>query len=99
MNQLLTLLARAVGNILGTLFGFGSHLPRPAAYALQTQRRDFTLEVVRPDDLLVVTLDFYNFRLSPAAGAGPPALERKGAGHGFIVARLPPQSFGERAYF
>ncbi|HEY0172950.1 MAG TPA: hypothetical protein VGB98_18165 [Pyrinomonadaceae bacterium] len=55
------------------------------------------MEVVRPDDLLVVTLDFYNFKLTPAAGA--PRLERKGAGHGFIIARLPPQSFGERAFF
>jgi hypothetical protein len=99
MNQLLTLVARAVGNVIRALFGFGPSLPRPAAYAPQTQRRDFSVEVVRPDDLLVVSLDFYNFKLGPAAGAGPPALERKGAGHGFIVARLPPQSFGERAFF
>lgn len=99
MNQLLTLFAQAVGNILRSLFGFGSSLPRPAAYPPQTQRKDLTVEVVRPDDLLVVTLDFYNFRLSPAAGAGPPTLERRGAGHGFIVARLPPQSFGERAFY
>lgn len=99
MNQLLALITQALGNVLSTLFGFGSSLPRPAPYAPQTQRRDFSVEVVRPDDLLVVTLDFYNFRLNPAAGAAPPRLSLNGSGHGFIVARLPPQSFGERAFF
>lgn len=99
MNRLWALVTQALGNVLAFLFDYGSRLPRPAPYPAQTHRREFSVEVARADDLLVLTLDFYNFRLSPVGGASAPQLERKSAGHGFIVARFPPQSFGERAFF
>lgn len=65
----------------------------------QQQRKEFSVEVVRPDDLLVATLDFYNLvKVTP--GGGRTRLEKSAApGDAFIVLRLPPQSFAEQAFF
>lgn len=99
MNQILALIARAVANVVAFIFGPGPRLPRPARHPTQTQRRSLSVEVVRPDDLLALTLDFYNLRLGAAGAGAPPRLERDAAGHGFVVARFPPQSFAERAFY
>lgn len=76
-----------------------TRLPGPAPYPPQTQHQSLSVEVVRPDDLLVLTLDFYNLRVTPAAAVAPAQLERDLAGNAFIIARFPPQSFAERAFF
>jgi len=98
MNKLLMLLTGALQDVLAIFQGVGSQLPFLAAHPPQDQRKEFSVEVVRPDDLLVLTLDFYNLRIN-SASAGAPRLERIGAGDGFIVAHFPPQSFGEQAFF
>ena len=60
--------------------------------------RNFSVKVVRPDDLLILTLDFYNIRLQ-GSGPGPLQVDRVAAGDGFIVAHFQPQSFGEQGIF
>jgi hypothetical protein len=64
----------------------------------QSHTKQFSVEVVRPDDLLVLTLDFYNIRLQ-GTGPGPLQVDRVEAGDGFVVAHFQPQSFGEQAFF
>lgn len=98
MNKLLTLVTNALRNVFTILGGVTSRLPALAAYPPQDHRKEFSVEVVRPDDLLVLTFDFYNLRINSAI-AGSPRLERIEAGDGFIVAHFPPQSFGEQAFF
>lgn len=97
MNKLWAFVTAAVQNVIAVLTG-GSpgsfKLPHPP----QSHRKEFSVAVVRPDDLLVLTLDFYNIQIK-SAGTGAPQLERIKAGDGFIVAHFQPQSFGEQAFF
>ncbi|MDP9099286.1 MAG: hypothetical protein M3N48_09895 [Verrucomicrobiota bacterium] len=99
MNTLWTLLTGVVRNILSLVQAFASRLPAPPPYPPQTHRKEFSTEVVRPDDLLVVTFDFYNLQITPTVGPNPARLERRESGNGFIVAHFPPQSVGEQAFF
>ncbi|HMJ05894.1 MAG TPA: hypothetical protein VK474_06520, partial [Chthoniobacterales bacterium] len=99
MPTIWTLFTDAVQPVLTGLQVIRNRLPAPAPYPPQTQRKNLSIEVVRPDDLLVLALDFYNLRVIPAAGAAPARLERDVAGNAFIIARFPPQSFAERAFF
>ena len=69
---------------------------RPSPVARQNQRKSFTADVLRADDLLVLRLDFYNLRLQPAAGGR--RLVPDGAGDSFVVAHFPPQHVAEQAF-
>ncbi|HVS81426.1 MAG TPA: hypothetical protein VHE60_06810 [Pyrinomonadaceae bacterium] len=97
MNKLWAVVTAAVNSVIGVLTGSSSgtfKLP----HAPQTHKKELSVEVVRPDDLLVLTLDFYNTHLT-TAGAGPVQLEQSGPGDGFIVAHFQPQSFAEQAFY
>nr|MBA2431248.1 hypothetical protein [Chthoniobacterales bacterium] len=98
MNTLWNIVAGVFSDVVSTLQTFFSGVPLQVVTP-QTQRKEFSVEVVRPDDLLVVTLDFYNLRLIASSGGTPAHVTRHGAGDGFIVAHFPPQSFAERAFF
>lgn len=95
MNKLLAAVTAVLKTVINVLTGGSSgtfKLPHPT----QTHKKEFSVEVVRPDDLLVLTLDFYNTHLDTA---GPARLEQSGPGDGFIVAHFQPQSFAEQAFF
>jgi len=97
MNKLWAIVTSVVKSVVTLIIGGPTsafRVPPPP----QTHRKEFAVEVVRPDDLLVLTLDFYNIRLV-AAGGTAKDIERIGAGDGFVVAHFPPQSFGEQAFF
>jgi hypothetical protein len=97
MNKLLAVITAVVKTVVNVLTGSSSatfKLPHPP----QTHKKEFSVEVVRPDDLLVLTLDFYNTHVN-TAGAGPAQLQQTGPGDGFIVAHFQPQSFAEQAFF
>lgn len=97
MNKILAAITAVVKTVVNALTGSSSatfKLPHPP----QTQKKELSVEVVRPDDLLILTLDFYNIHLN-TAGAGPAQLEQSGPGNGFIVAHFQPQSFAEQAFF
>ena len=96
MNKLVQLVTATVNFVLSIFQGVGSKLPFTALRPPQAHRKEFSLEVVRPDDLLVLTLDFYNLQINSTAGS--PQLGLIGGGDGFIVAYFPPQSFGEQAF-
>lgn len=97
MNRLLALVTAVVRTVVNVLTGSSSatfKLPHPP----QTHKKELSVEVVRPDDLLILTLDFYNIHPN-TTGVGPAQLEQSGPGDGFIVARFQPQSFAEQAFF
>src|SRR4030095_4935706 len=96
MNKLMQVVTATLKNIVALVTGVTSQLPKFVAHTPQTHKRDFSVEVVRPNDLLVLTLDFYNLRLT---SPGPsPKLERPDPGNSFIVVHFPPQSFAEQAF-
>ncbi len=99
MAALWNAIASVVTNIFTAAQSLFSRLPGPQFIAPQSQRKEFSVEVVRPDDLLVVTLDFYNLHVAPTSGATPAQIARSGTGNGFVIAHFPPQSFAERAFF
>jgi len=97
MNKLLAVVTAVVKTVINLLTGSSSgtfKLP----HAPQTHKKGFSVDVVRPDDLLVLTLDFYNTHVNTTV-AGPAQLEQIGPGDGFIVAHFQPQSFAEQAFF
>src|SRR5687767_7840706 len=94
MNAVWSLITGIANTVLGVVTGGRLRIP----FHPQTHTKEFSVEVVRPDDLVVLTLDFYNIRRQ-GSGAGPLQLDRAAAGDGFIVAHFPPQSFGERAFY
>ena len=97
MNKVLAFVTSVVKGVVTLITGGPTsafRFPPPP----QTHKKEFAVEVVRPDDLLVLTLDFYNIRLVPSGGVTK-NIERIGPGDGFIVAHFPPQSFGEQAFF
>lgn len=60
-------------------------------------RPDLTVPVLRPEDFLSLTFQFYNLRLDPAGGS---SLIRKDAGaQAYIALQFPPQSIVEEALF
>ncbi len=97
MNKLLAFVVQTLQQAVAIVQGFSSGLATFGKQAPQKHVKEFSVEVVRPDDLLVVTLDFYNLRIKSPGGS--PELQRPKPGHGFIVAHFPPQSFAERAFF
>lgn len=86
----------ALFNLVANLFGalFGQRPPSPVPR--QTQRRNFSAEVLRADDLLVFRLDFYNLRLNTTA-AGKEIVS-DGAGDSFVVVQFPSQHIAEQAF-
>jgi hypothetical protein len=99
MIALWTLVTNIAANVLAAAQSFFSKVPVAQAIGPQKQRNEFSIEVVRPDDLLVAQLVFFNLRREPASGSTPARIRRDGPGNGFIIAHLPPQSFAERAFF
>ena len=96
MNALLAFVANVFQSIQSIFAAItGGLLGAPPA---QRHSKDLSLEVVRSDDLLVLTFDFYNVALTPASGTTPARLARRELGDVFIVVRFPPQSFGEQAF-
>jgi hypothetical protein len=83
-----------LGDLLERLFG--PAIPfEPLAKVIKS---NFRVDVLRPDDLLVMRLDFYNVSLvSDPAGAGR-RLVRTTPAHALVGVTLPPQSFGERTF-
>ena len=58
----------------------------------------FTFDLIRPDDLLALTLDFYNMSL--AAGGGAPSLVRIDPKQpAYLVVHFGPQHIAEEAFF
>lgn len=94
MNAVWSLITGVANAVLAVLTGGALRIP----FHPQTHTKEFSVEVVRPDDLVVLTLDFYNLRRQ-GSGAGPLQVDRLAAGDGFVVAHFPPQSFAERAFY
>jgi hypothetical protein len=87
----------ALKSFLADLFSAFFMRPPPSPVAEQQQRRSFSADVVRADDLLVLTLDFYNVRLKPTA-TGREVIP-DGPGDSFIVVHFPSQHIAEQAFF
>ncbi|HEX5720666.1 MAG TPA: hypothetical protein VF179_31215, partial [Thermoanaerobaculia bacterium] len=68
----------------------------PSPVARQQQRKSFSADVHRADDLLVLRLDFYNLRID--SGAGGKRLVPDAPGDSFLVACFPPQHVAEQAF-
>jgi hypothetical protein len=68
----------------------------PSPVARQTQRKSFSADVLRADDLLVLRFDFYNLRLR--AGGAAREVVADGAGDSFLVVHFPPQHVAEQAF-
>ena len=60
---------------------------RPFPVPRQTQRKNFSADVLRADDLLVLRLDFYNLRQQPIPGGQQ--LVSDGPGNSFIIVQFP----------
>ena len=109
MNALWTFFTGVVQNIVSLVQGFASRLsasptgpPQPSIHfepPTKILRTNFSTDVVRSDDLLVLHFEFYNIALDqdPSIDAGA-KLVRETAAEAYIAAVLQPQSFGERAY-
>lgn len=94
MIKLLQLVVTSVKNALAVFAGIASGIPRLSSHLPQTHTQEFSLDIVRPDDLLVLTLDFYNLRLVPAGSSQQ--IKRVAVGNGFIVARFPLKALANR---
>src|SRR5687768_12804898 len=68
----------------------------PSPVRRQQQRKSFSVDVHRADDLLVLRLDFYNLRID--SGAGGKRLVPDAPGDSFLVAGFPPQHVAEQAF-
>jgi hypothetical protein len=87
---------RALVNLVTEVFRAIFTPGRPSPVTAQTQRKNFSADVVRADDLLVLRLDFYNTRLKPTAGAKQ--IVPDGPGDSFIIVHFPPQHIAEQAF-
>jgi hypothetical protein len=87
---------RALVNFVSQLFSAFFLPSRPSPVARQTQRKSFSADVLRADDLLVLRFDFYNLRLQP--GPSGKQVAPDGAGDSFIVVHFPPQHVAEQAF-
>ncbi|MFE0758636.1 hypothetical protein ACFW16_32065, partial [Inquilinus sp. NPDC058860] len=56
------------------------------------------VEILRPDDLLVLTIEGHNLRLDSSDPAAPVLVREAAAEDAFLVAVFPPQSFAEEAF-
>lgn len=99
MNFFTTLVTAVLETFAGLIRALRPGLAGPARHPAETHRKKFSIEVVRPDDLLVVTLDFFNLEIKSAGGGSSARLERIAAGTGFIIAHFPPQNVAEQAFF
>jgi hypothetical protein len=89
---MITLLVNFLSEVFALIFG-----PlRPSPVARQTQRKNFSADILRADDLLVLRLDFYNLRLQ--SGASGKEVVPDGAGDSFIIVHFPPQHVAEQAF-
>ena len=87
---------RALLNFVAEIFSAFFTPGRPSPVRRQTQKKNFSADIVRADDLLVLRLDFYNLRLKPNPGGKQ--LVPDGPGDSFIVAHFPPQHIAEQAF-
>ena len=87
---------RALLNFVVDLFGAFFIPSRPSPVRSQTQTKNFSADVFRADDLLVLRLDFYNLRLQPVPTGRQ--IIPDGAGDSFIIAHFPPQHIAEQAF-
>lgn len=62
-------------------------------------KSNFSVDVLRPDDQLVLTFDFHNLALEAAAGSLPARLKRATPGDALVVVHFPRQSIGEESFF
>ncbi len=83
---------------LAFLVGFGRGLVRKPSQ-VPPLKTNFTVDVLRADDFLVMSLDLQNLALLPAQGTRPVRLARAQVSESRIVVALPPQSFGEESFF
>jgi hypothetical protein len=97
MKKFLEFITQAFEYIISIFQSVSTKVPPLSTQPPQTHRREFSVEVVRPDDLLILTLDFYNLKIK--SNGGVPQLERIDPGNGFVVARFQPQSIVEQAFF
>ncbi len=86
----------ALVNIIKAAFSAFFVPRRPSPVPPQAQRKSFSAEVLRADDLLVLRLDFYNLRLQP--GPTGKKMVSDGPGQSFIVVHFPPQHIAEQAF-
>ena len=93
MFKIITNLLNQIADIFETLTGIAFGISAPSPVVQQTQRKSFSASVVRADDLLVLTMDFYNLRLDSAKHLTPEA-----AGDTFIIVHFQPQSIAEQAF-
>jgi hypothetical protein len=89
---MITLIVNFIRDLLAIFFG----LPRPSPVAQQLRRKNFSADVLRADDLLVLQLDFYNLRLE--SGVSGKQLVPDGAGDSFVIVHFPPQHIAEQAF-
>lgn len=87
---------RALVNLVVDVFRAFFTPGRPSPVRRQTQPKNFSADVIRADDLLVLRLDFYNIRLKPNPSGKQ--LVPDGAGDSFVVVHFPPQHIAEQAF-
>lgn len=63
-------------------------------------KSNFSVDVIRPDDMLILRLHFGNLALVPAQGSQPARLVKVETGQAARISLVfPPQSFGEASFF
>jgi len=87
---------RALVNVLANLLAAVFFPSRASQVRTQTQRKNFSTEELRADDLLVLRLDFYNLRLQPVSSGKQ--IVADSVGDSFIIVHFPPQHIAERAF-
>ena len=76
--------------------GKGKILPNPVIRP--TSEQSFSFDIIRPDDLLALTFDFYNMALS--AGEGTPTVVSADPNQpAYLVVQFGPQHIAEEAFF
>jgi hypothetical protein len=98
VNRILSHWLEVVVQIFSQFFG-KLKPPIPFEPPQKILRVNFSADVLRADDLLVLHFEFYNIALDqdPSLDAGA-KLVRETAAEAYIAAVLPPQSFGELAF-
>ena len=60
---------------------------------------NFTVSVLRPQDLLALRFEFINMSLEPKNGTGARMVRSDAAKPAYMIVHFPPQNVAERAYF
>ncbi len=96
-NPLLETVQNAATRLWNTLAGLIQRIAAPNTLpdAAPPVAPDFTVDVVRPDDMLLVTFGFANMRLIKGNLKSLPRLVQYQDGDCFISLTLPPQALGE----